>query len=80
MLAQRSGKHAAHEAVYAAAMAGLNDGVDLGDALRAAGLVGPGLLTEAEVAAALDPTRALGAATAFVDRVVAACRVAQAER
>lgn len=70
VLAQRIGKHAAHEAVHRATMAGLADGVDLPGALRAAGLVGPGLLDEADLAAALDPVRALGAATVFVDRVV----------
>lgn len=70
VLAERMGKHAAHEAVYAATMAGLDAGDDLGSALRRAGLVGPGGLTEAEVAAALDPANALGAATAFVDRVL----------
>ena len=66
VLADRIGKHAAHEAVYAAAMAGLAEGVDLGDKLAAAGL-----LTEDEIAAAVDPAKALGAATAFVDRVLA---------
>ncbi|MGQ0576879.1 MAG: class-II fumarase/aspartase family protein [Pseudonocardia sp.] len=70
VLAGRLGKHAAHEVVYAAAMAGLDAGVDLGGALRAAGLVGPNGLTEADLASALDPSHALGATTAFVDRVV----------
>ncbi|MHA6780992.1 class-II fumarase/aspartase family protein [Pseudonocardia saturnea] len=70
VLASRIGKHAAHEAVYAATMAGLDAGVDLEAALRAAGLVGAGGLTEAELAAALDPANALGAATAFVDRML----------
>lgn len=69
-LTGKLGKHAAHEAVYAATMAGLDAGVDLGTALRDAGLVAPGLLTDDEVTAALDPANALGAATAFVDRVV----------
>ncbi len=64
-LAARIGKHSAHEAVYAAAMAARADGVDLG-----ARLLADGLLDEAEIAAASDPVRALGAATAFVDRVV----------
>jgi len=64
-LAARIGKHAAHEAVYAAAMAALEDGTDLGDRL-----VGDGLLTEEQVAAVSDPVRALGAATAFVDRAI----------
>jgi adenylosuccinate lyase len=64
-LAARIGKHSAHDAVYAAAMAARDEGVDLG--VR---LVADGLLDAAEVAAASDPARALGAATAFVDRVV----------
>jgi adenylosuccinate lyase len=63
-LAVRIGKHSAHDAVYAAAMAARDEGVDLG--VR---LVADGLLDAAEVAAASDPARALGAATAFVDRV-----------
>ena len=69
-LSERMGKHAAHEAVYAATMAGLDRGVDLAEALRAAGLVGPDGLTEEQLHRALDPSRALGAATAFVDRVL----------
>ena len=63
-LAVRIGKHSAHDAVYAAATAARDEGVDLG--VR---LVADGLLDAAEVAAASDPARALGAATAFVDRV-----------
>jgi adenylosuccinate lyase len=74
LLARRLGKHAAHEAVYAATMAGLEQGLDLEQALRAAGLVGPSGLSEAELELALDPTRALGAATAFVDRVLEPAR------
>lgn len=65
VLAARIGKHSAHAAVYAAAMAALDDGTDLGDQL-----VANGLLTKEQVAAVSDPVRALGAATAFVDRVV----------
>lgn len=65
-LADRIGKHAAHEAVYAAAMAGLAEGVDLAEKLAA-----DGTLTPEEITAATDPARALGAATAFVDRVLA---------
>ncbi len=71
LLTERIGKHAAHDAVYKATMAGLDAGVDLATAVRDAGLVGPGLLTEDELAAALEPAHALGAATAFVDRVLA---------
>jgi adenylosuccinate lyase len=65
-LAARIGKHSAHDAVYAAAMAARDAGEDLGERL-----VADGLLDAGEVAAARDPARALGAATAFVDRVVA---------
>ncbi len=64
VLAARIGKHSAHEAVYAAAMAARDDGVDLADRL-----VADGLLTKEDVALVADPRRALGMATAFVDRV-----------
>ena len=67
VLAARIGKHSAHDAVYAAAMAARDAGTDLGEQL-----VAEGLLTKEEVAAATDPTRALGAAGAFVDRVTGA--------
>ena len=69
-LTERMGKHAAHDAIYRATMAGLDAGVDLATALRDAGLVRPGLLSEQDLTEALDPARALGAATAFVDRVL----------
>ncbi|HEY2220947.1 adenylosuccinate lyase family protein [Actinomycetospora sp.] len=65
-LAARIGKHSAHDAVYAAAMAARDEGVDLGERLVAEGLLRP-----EEVDAARDPARSLGAATAFVDRVLA---------
>lgn len=71
LLATRLGKHVAHERVYAATMAGIENGVDLATALRDAGLVGPDALTEDELAAALDPRGALGATGTFVDRVLA---------
>jgi adenylosuccinate lyase len=67
VLAARIGKHSAHDAVYAAAMAARDAGTDLGEQL-----VAEGLLTKEEVAAAADPTRALGAVGAFVDRVTGA--------
>ena len=67
VLAARIGKHSAHDAVYAAAMAARDAGTDLGEQL-----VAEGLLTKEEVAAATDPTRALGAVGAFVDRVTGA--------
>jgi adenylosuccinate lyase len=68
-LADRIGKHAAHRVVYEATMAGL----DRGDGLEAALLAEPriaGVLTPEEIAGCLDPHAALGAAPAFVDRVV----------
>jgi adenylosuccinate lyase len=71
VLAEQIGKHPAHEQVYAATMAGLEEGVDLATALRRAGLVGPDGLSEEQLATALDPRAALGATTAFVDRVLA---------
>jgi adenylosuccinate lyase len=69
-LADRVGKHVAHERVYAATMSGLERGVDLRTALVDAGVAGPDGLSAAELDDALDPARALGAATAFVDRVL----------
>jgi adenylosuccinate lyase len=74
LLSARMGKHVAHERVYAATMAGVESGVDLATALRQAGLVGPGALSEEELTAVLDPRAALGATGAFVDRVLAADR------
>jgi adenylosuccinate lyase len=64
-LADRIGKHAAHEAVYAAAMAGIDRGVDLTEVLAE-----QNLLTPDQIEAATDPSKALGAATAFVDRAL----------
>lgn len=64
-LADRIGKHAAHEAVYAAAMAGIDRGVDLTEVLAE-----QNLLTPDQIEAATDPAKALGAATAFVDRAL----------
>jgi adenylosuccinate lyase len=70
-LADRIGKHAAHTAVYDAAMAGIQRGVGLQEAL----LSDPAITAHLDAVAierCLDPGRALGAAPAFVDRVVAA--------
>jgi adenylosuccinate lyase len=69
VLADRIGKHAAHRVVYEAAMAGLDGGLDL----RAALLADPRItdhLTPDEIVRCLDPDAALGAAPAFVDRVL----------
>ncbi len=65
-LSDRIGKHAAHEEIYAAAMAGIEQGVDLTEVIAA-----KGLLTKDQIDAATDPARALGSATTFVDRVLA---------
>ncbi len=65
VLAGRIGKHRAHEAVYAAAMAVRDEGGDLAERL-----VADGLLTKEDVTGVADPLRALGAAQAFVDRVI----------
>lgn len=70
-VSERVGKHRAHDVVYAAAIAGQQRGVDLRTALVDAGILRDGLLTEAELDAALDPLQALGVAGAVVDRVVA---------
>jgi adenylosuccinate lyase len=69
-LADRIGKHAAHQVVYEASLAGLERGVDLETALLADPRISERLGPE-EIAGCLDPRAALGAAPAFVDRVVA---------
>jgi adenylosuccinate lyase len=73
LLADRIGKHAAHQAVYEATMAGLERGVPLEEALLAHPEVAA-RLDAAEVASCLDPRRALGPVGDFVDRVVRASR------
>jgi adenylosuccinate lyase len=70
-LAGKIGKQAAQQAVYDATMAGLERGVGLAEAL-AADLVVSSHLDSVQIAHCLDPREALGATTAFVDRVLAA--------
>jgi adenylosuccinate lyase len=70
-LADRIGKHAAQRAVYDATMAGLERGITLTDALVTDPLVS-NHLNSTEIAQCVDPQRALGATTAFIDRVLAA--------
>ncbi len=72
-LADRIGKHAAQQAVYDATMAGLERGTGLAEALAVDPVVSTHL-DPAEIARCLDPRRALGATTAFVDRVLAAAK------
>lgn len=70
-LGDRIGKHSAHRLVYEATMVGQERGMGL----RAALLADPVItehLTPDEISRCLDPANALGAAPAFVDRVVAA--------
>jgi adenylosuccinate lyase len=70
VLADRMGKHAAHQALYDATMAGIERGVGLEEAL----LADPEITKHVDgldLTRCLDPRHALGAAPAFVDRVVA---------
>ena len=68
-LAGRLGKHTAHQAVYAAAMNGLDRGQDFRTALRA----DPRLdaIPDAELDQLLEVSAALGSCAAFTDRVLA---------
>jgi adenylosuccinate lyase len=70
-LAGRVGKHTAHDAVYAAAMHGLDRGQDFRAALRA----DPRLdaVPDAELDGLLEVRSALGSCAEFVDRVRRAC-------
>jgi adenylosuccinate lyase len=70
-LADQVGKHAAHQLVYEATLAGLERGVDLRTALLADSRIADRLRPE-QLDRCLDVHAALGAATVFVDRVVAA--------
>ena len=69
LLSARVGKHTAHQLVYEASMAGLDGGLDLRTALLADCRVAE-QISAAELDTCLEPRGALGAATAFVDRVV----------
>jgi adenylosuccinate lyase len=66
VLADRIGKHAAHEAVYDAAMTAFDRGTDV-----AVILLERGLLTLDQISVATEPVAALGSTTTFVDRVLA---------
>ncbi|GAA5123589.1 adenylosuccinate lyase family protein [Haloechinothrix salitolerans] len=67
-LAARIGKHAAHEVIYEASLAGRERGVDLRTALLADSRVTAHLKAD-DIDRCLDPEAALGAARSFVDRV-----------
>jgi adenylosuccinate lyase len=68
-LADRLGKHVAQEVVHAAAMRGLDAGLSLRAALESDPTVSAHLGPD-DLDALLDPSRALGAAPAFVDAVL----------
>jgi adenylosuccinate lyase len=70
-LASTLGKHAAHEAVYAAAMAGIDNQQDFRTALRADSRLDA--ISDAELDELLDVRASLGACAAFVDRARQAC-------
>lgn len=71
LLADRIGKHSAHEVVFRAAMEGVAKGMSLREALLSDPTVGEHL-DPADLDGVLDPESALGAARAFVDRVLGA--------
>ena len=70
-LAGRLGKHAAHEAVYAAAMNGIDRGADFRTALRADTRLDA--IPDAELDELLQVRASLGACAAFTDRVRRSC-------
>jgi adenylosuccinate lyase len=70
-LADRLGKHTAHEAVYAAAMNGIDAGQDFRTALRADPRLNP--ISDAELDELLEIRASLGSSAAFADRVCQAC-------
>jgi adenylosuccinate lyase len=67
----RLGKHTAHEAVYAAAMTGLDLGQDFRAALRGDPRIDP--IPDDELDGLLEVRASLGSCAAFVDRVRLAC-------
>ena len=70
-LADRLGKHTAHEAVYAAAMSGLDAGQDFRAALRADARLDA--ISDAELDELLEVRASLGSSAVFADRVCRAC-------
>jgi adenylosuccinate lyase len=72
-LADRFGKHTAHDIVYAAAMAGVEAGISFSDALAADQRISAAL-DRAAIEDLFDVEAATGSAPAFVDRVVGETR------
>lgn len=68
-LAPRLGKHQAHELIYRTAMRGLAEGLMFHDALLSEPAVAEAI-SEEELLAALTPAGGIGAAPAFVSRVL----------
>jgi len=74
-LAERLGKHTAHEVVYSAAMHGIDAGQDFRTALRADARLDA--ISDAELDELLQVSASLGSSAAFADRVRRACQAAQ---
>jgi adenylosuccinate lyase len=70
-LAERLGKHTAHEAVYSAAMRGIDAGQDFRTALRADARLDA--ISDAELDELLQVSASLGSSAAFADRVRRSC-------
>jgi adenylosuccinate lyase len=70
VLADKLGKHTAHEIIYDAALRGRQGGQTLRDALLADRRV-TDHVTTAEIDHCLDPINALGAVRDFIDRALA---------
>jgi len=68
-LADRIGKHAAHQVVYEATLSGRERGVDMRTALRDDPRLSA--VPDDELGALLDPVRALGSVPRFIDDVLA---------
>ena len=71
LLADRVGKHTAHDIVYEAAMRGVGEGLSFADALMSDPRV-PAHLNRSEIEEQADLDRVMGAAPLFVDRVIRA--------
>ena len=71
MLADRVGKHTAHDILYEAAMKGVEEGVSFTEALMRDPRV-PAHLSRSDIEEQADLVRVMGAAPLFVDRVIRA--------
>ena len=71
LLADRVGKHTAHDIVYEAAMRGVAEGLSLAEALLSDPRVRPHL-SRSDIEEQADLDRVMGAGPRFVDRVIGA--------